>query len=75
MPYLRYPQLVAPLVEVVRERLRPGVVVAGSPGDGVPLMVGRETVEGRAAAYVCENFACKRPVTEPGDLEALLTGA
>ncbi|HEY6758737.1 MAG TPA: thioredoxin domain-containing protein [Baekduia sp.] len=63
---------VGPLVDVVRERLRPGVVVAGSPGDGVPLMAGRETVDGRAAAYVCERFACQRPVTEPDALRELL---
>jgi uncharacterized protein YyaL (SSP411 family) len=29
-------------------------------------------VNGRAAAYVCENFACKLPITEPEKLPALL---
>jgi uncharacterized protein len=63
---------VTALADVVREALRPGVVVAGPPGDGVPLMEGREAVDGRAAAYVCERFACQLPVTEAGALRELL---
>ena len=62
----------APLERVVRETFRPHVVLAGGPADGVPLLEGREPVDGRAAAYVCERFACQRPVTEPDELRALL---
>ena len=61
-----------PLERVVRSRFRPHVVVAGGEADGVPLLEGREPVDGRAAAYVCERFACLRPVTEPDELAALL---
>ena len=61
-----------PLVRTVRERFRPHVVLAGGEPDGVPLLEGRSAVDGRAAAYVCENFACRQPVTEPAELEELL---
>jgi uncharacterized protein YyaL (SSP411 family) len=62
-----------PLERVVRAEFRPHLVLAGGPHDGVPLLEGREPVDGRAAAYVCERFACRRPVTEPEELEQLLT--
>ena len=62
----------AELERTVRSRFRPHIVLAGGPADGVPLLAGREPVDGRAAAYVCENFACKLPVTEPDQLEELL---
>jgi uncharacterized protein len=61
------------LERVVRSEFRPHIVLAGGPVDGVPLLEGREPVDGRAAAYVCEHFACQRPVTEPGELERLLS--
>jgi hypothetical protein len=61
-----------PLERAVRARFRPHVVLAGGDPDGVPLLEGREPVDGRATAYVCEHFACRRPVTEPEELEALL---
>jgi uncharacterized protein YyaL (SSP411 family) len=63
---------VAPLERVVRATFRPHVVLAGGEPDGVPLLDGREPVDGRAAAYVCERFVCRRPVTEPEELAALL---
>jgi uncharacterized protein YyaL (SSP411 family) len=61
-----------PLERVVRDAFRPHLVLAGGEPDGVPLLEGRDPVGGQATAYVCEQFACQRPVTEPGQLEALL---
>jgi uncharacterized protein YyaL (SSP411 family) len=61
-----------PLERVLRSAFRPHVVVAGGAEDGVPLLAGRTAVDGRAAAYVCERFACLAPVTEPRELERLL---
>jgi uncharacterized protein len=64
---------VGALERVVRGEFRPHVVMAGGPSDGVPLLEGRGPVDGKATAYVCERFACKAPVTEPAELEALLS--
>ena len=59
--------------EVWRRYLPAHVFAAGSEGAGdVPLLAGRPQVDGRPSAYVCERFACKRPVTEPSELSELL---
>ncbi|MEA2271773.1 MAG: uncharacterized protein QOI98_481 [Solirubrobacteraceae bacterium] len=64
---------VDPLARVVRSAFRPHLVVAGGEGDDtVPLLKDRPPIDGRPAAYVCERFVCKRPVTDPGELEAVL---
>jgi uncharacterized protein len=69
------------LAEEVRRRYRPTIVLAGGISDdpeaeaAVPLLEGRTPVEGKPAAYVCENFACKVPVTEPEALERQLEEA
>src|SRR5215207_2021252 len=47
------------LERAVRAEFRPHLVLAGGGGD-VPLLEGRGAVDGRAAAYVCERFACQR---------------
>ena len=62
------------LAAVVRAELRPYVVLAGGvEGTERPeLMTERRAVEGRPAAYVCEGFACRAPVTEPKELAATL---
>jgi uncharacterized protein YyaL (SSP411 family) len=64
------------LVDVLRTRVLPGAVqVAAAPGAGAeltPLLAERTAVDGRAAAYVCERFACRLPVTEADELRAEL---
>ena len=60
------------------EGFRPNAVFAFAAGPDdpalrrVPLLEGKVLVEGKAAAYVCERFACRAPVTTPEELRALL---
>ena len=64
------------LAGVVRSRFRPHLVVAGGEdgGERPELLAGRRPLDGRAAAYVCERFACRAPVSEPAQLAAALDG-
>jgi len=47
---------------------------AREPHSG-PLVEGRTTVDDAAAAWVCEGYACRLPVTEPAALSAILDDA
>ncbi len=62
------------LCAVVRSAHRPHLVLAGGPAgsETPPLLRDRPLVDGESAAYVCENFACKAPVTAAKHLSALL---
>jgi hypothetical protein len=64
----------ATMAAVVRDSYRPHLVLAGGPeGTEAPeLLRDRPAVDGGATAYVCENFACRAPVTDPRDLSALI---
>ena len=54
----------------------PNQVVAFSTGADdeaaarVPLLAGKDLVDGRPAVYVCERFACRAPVTSAAELAA-----
>jgi uncharacterized protein YyaL (SSP411 family) len=61
-----------PDADVARAALSPfdpNAVIAFGPSDDVPLLQGKTSVDGRPAVYVCENFACRAPVTEAAALE------
>ena len=59
---------VAELARVVRSRLRPRLVLAAGASQAVPLLEGRA----EPGAYVCERFACQRPVSTAEELAELL---
>ena len=63
------------LLSVVRSGYRPLSVLAMGTSTTVPLLADRPLRDGRATAYVCRNFACRAPVTEPADLAAQLPSA
>ncbi|GAA3499597.1 MULTISPECIES: thioredoxin domain-containing protein [Streptomyces albogriseolus group] len=54
----------------------PGAVVAVGTegGDEFPLLADRPLVGGAPAAYVCRNFTCDAPTTDPGRLRTALGG-
>jgi uncharacterized protein YyaL (SSP411 family) len=53
------------------EPFEPNAVVAFGPAEDVPLLEGKDLVDGKPAVYVCERFACRRPATSPEELAAL----
>ena len=65
------------LDEVARHFLPHRIIAHGNP-DGPesrhPLLKGKQLVEGQAALYVCRNYACQAPLTDPKDVAQALTG-
>jgi hypothetical protein len=66
--------------EVHRHFVPNKVVLLAEGGDGqsyleekLEAVRGMKAVDGKAAAYVCENFTCKAPVTDPKALADLLS--
>jgi uncharacterized protein YyaL (SSP411 family) len=65
------------LLAEVRRRYLPNTVLALKVPNAesmLPLLEGRGPVDGKPAAYVCEHYACKLPVTAPAALASLLDG-
>jgi uncharacterized protein YyaL (SSP411 family) len=58
----------ADLAARARRSLGAVVLVVPPGARGIPLLEGRDLVDGRAAAYVCRHLVCERPVTDPEEL-------
>ena len=56
------------MLATIRRRFLPGAVVMGSEQSTRPM----PALDGAATAYVCENFACRLPVTSATALDELL---
>jgi uncharacterized protein YyaL (SSP411 family) len=63
--------------EVGRQYLPALVLAGGTPGDGagVALLEDREAREGRATGYVCRQYLCSEPTSDPRRLASLLDEA
>jgi len=59
----------SPVARAALAPFQPNAVVAVGPSEDVPLLAGKSFVDGRPAVYVCERFACRKPVTEPEEIE------
>jgi len=72
----------AALIEEVHRHFLPNKILLradGSEGqryleETLEALRGMKPIDGQPAAYVCENFTCKAPVTSPEALGALLRG-
>jgi uncharacterized protein YyaL (SSP411 family) len=64
------------LLDACATGYRPHQIIAlGEPGGEpvtVPVLEGRGPIDGRATAYVCVDFVCQPPVTEPEELLELV---
>jgi uncharacterized protein YyaL (SSP411 family) len=69
-------QTTADMLDTLQTPYRPNQVVAVTSADqteGHPELVeARPALDGQTTAYVCQNFACKQPVTTVEALKALL---
>ena len=60
------------LPNTVLAAANPGTADFDAVGELIPLVRGKKMVSGKATAYVCQNYACKQPVTNAAELRRLL---
>jgi uncharacterized protein YyaL (SSP411 family) len=67
------------MIKRIREVYSPTLIVLLRPSDPddalfdlVPPIRDQESVEGKATAYVCKNYQCNAPTTDPEEMLSLL---
>jgi len=68
------------LVACVHEKLGPRRLLLAADGAAgqrwlaarAPWLAEMKPLDGKATAYVCEEFSCRAPVTDPGELRRIL---
>jgi hypothetical protein len=71
----------SPLAAEVFGRFLPNRVVAAAVGGdtaqraGLPLLEGRDAIDGKPTAFVCRDYTCDLPVTEASALAGQLDSA
>ena len=58
------------LLNTARSGFSPNRIYAGAAGPSdadaeYPLLAGKTVIDGKATAYLCENYACQSPTTDP----------
>jgi len=73
------PAQVQPLLQAVNSSFAPTLALAfRDPSQPMPTAIaealqGRDAVKGKAAAYLCRNFSCQPPISDPAKLKEALT--
>jgi uncharacterized protein YyaL (SSP411 family) len=61
-----------PFLSILRKQYLPRTVIAAGTDGNIALLQNRPMLDGKPTAYICENFACKQPVTDPAAFEQQL---
>ena len=67
------------LVGEIHRRFIPNKVLMVLSNDGgevekvSPLAEGKKALGGKATAYICQNYTCEKPITDPEELKSALS--
>jgi len=62
-----------PLMNIVKQTYLPCKILASSSTEmDLPILEGKEMVDGQSTIYICKNYTCKEPITEESILRDFL---